>query len=460
MASPNLYVRSTDGSDADNGTTWALAKATGAGAAAIDSTTDNHIWFSSSHSESTTGANQAWTFAGTAAAPTWAVCVDDTGSPEPPTALTTGAVITTTGAYGVNINGYVYLYGLRFNIGTGSVNVNVAFDSSSVGATQIAEACIFDIVGTGANAGITMSAAANAQPTKVIWKSCDVKFGAPVQFIKPVLANFTWSGGSVLSGSAALTSGLIAPNGNGESSKSLVEGVDLTNVGVTGYLVGKSAGGVLDVVFRNCPVPAWTTGGLRTGTLQPGDRVGMYNCDSADTNYRLWIDDYFGVITSETGIYNDAGADDGSAQGFSWKMVSNSLSEFPHQTLCSDEIVRWNDTVTGTITIAVEIVHDSQGSGTNGALLDSEIWIEVLYSGTTGSSDGTFISDRCGNLNLNSNAADQASSSAAWTGDSAGWDTQKLSVSFDPKEKGYIHAKVHLAKASATVYVDPLITVS
>jgi len=31
-----LYVRSTDGSDSDNGTTWALAKATATGAAAIE----------------------------------------------------------------------------------------------------------------------------------------------------------------------------------------------------------------------------------------------------------------------------------------------------------------------------------------------------------------------------------------------------------------------------------------
>lgn len=32
----DLYVRSTDGSDTDNGTTWALAKAGLSGAAGID----------------------------------------------------------------------------------------------------------------------------------------------------------------------------------------------------------------------------------------------------------------------------------------------------------------------------------------------------------------------------------------------------------------------------------------
>jgi hypothetical protein len=240
----------------------------------------------------------------------------------------------------------------------------------------------------------------------------------------------------------------------------VIRGVDTTNIGVTGFLVLKTTGCAVDVKFYNCKVPVWTTGGLETGTLEVGDRVSMYNCDSADTNYRLWIEDYLGVIASDTAVYNDAGADDGSAQGFSWKMVSNGTAEFPHQCLVSDEIVRWNETTTGTLTATVEIVHNSQGAGTNGALRDDEIWLEVMCMDPGGTPVGKWQSDRCGNLNLNSDAADQASSSAAWTGDAAGWDTQKLSVSFTPKEKGYVHARVCVAKASVTVYVDPLLTIA
>jgi len=273
------------------------------------------------------------------------------------------------------------------------------------------------------------------------------------------MAYFTWDGGTILAG-PDLTGGLIQPNGAGDYTRSTISGVDLTEVGVTGYLLGKVSGCRVDVVFRNCKIPAFTTGGLYTGTLAPGDRVEMHNCDSADTNYRLWIADYLGVISSNTSIYNDAGVDDGSAQGFSWEMVSTANAEFPHQALVSPEIVKWNETVTGTLTATVEIVHNSQGSGTGGALLNSEIWLEVMCMDPGGTPVGKWQSDRCGNLNLNSDAADQASSSAAWTGDSAGWDTQKLVVSFTPKEKGYVHARVVLAKASATVYIDPLLTIA
>lgn len=454
MASPHLYVRSTDGSDSDNGTTWALAKGTVAGAAAIDSTTDNRIWVSSSHNESSASA-QTWALAGTAALPTWVVCVND--GAEPPTAVATGATCTTTGISGYTITGNCYIRGMTFNVGSGIGNVQITLLAASYFAM---EACTIDIKASGSNSGVNLNQTANEQPSFVMWSQVDVKFSSAPSGIRLFLASFVWDGGSVLSGSTALTSGLLQPNSTGEYLTSIVRGVDLTNIGVTGFIVRKTANCAVNVKLYDCKLPEFTTGGFVNGTLAVGDRASMYNCDSADTNYRLWIEDYLGVITSETSVYNDAGADDGSAQGFSWKMISRADAEFPHQCLVSDEIVKWNETTTGTLTATVEIVHNSQGSGTNGALRDDEIWLEVMCMDPGGTPVGKWQSDMCANLNLNSNAADQASSSASWTGDSSGWDTQKLSVSFTPKEKGYVHARVCLAKASATVYVDPLLTIA
>jgi hypothetical protein len=461
MASPHLYVRSTDGSDSDNGTTWALAKATVAGAAAIDSTTDNRIWVSDNHAESgAANANQAWALAGTAADPTWVVCVDDASNPEPPTALATTATCTTTGTGSFAINGFAYIYGITWNVGTGAVNVNINFDS--VGSTPkiTVEQCAINLVATGSNCRVIIGGTFNVNPAQITFNEVAVKFANVASGIRIPMSEFFWNGGSVAAGSTACTTGLIQPDSLGEYSRSLISAVDLTNVGVTGFLVQKTNNAACDVQFVNCKIPAFTTGGLVNGTLQPGDRIRLYNCDSADTNYRLWIEDFFGIITSDTSVYNDAGADDGSGQGFSWKMVSTANTEFPHQYLPSSEIVKWNETTSGTLTATVEIVHDSQGSGTNGALRDNEIWLEVMCMDPGGTPIGKWQSDRCVNLNLNSNVADQASSSASWTGDSAGWDTQKLSVSFTPKEKGYVHARVCLAKASTTVYVDPLLTIA
>lgn len=462
MASPNLYVRSTDGVDTDNGTTWALAKETVAGAAAIDSTTDNRIWVSSSHNESK-AASQVWAFAGTLALPTWIVAVNDTGSPDPPTAIATTAVCTATGTSFFTITGNVYVYGITINAGSGSVNVNITQDNGSTipNARQTYEECNFQLVATGTNSNIMIGAAANVYPSLIVWRNCGVKFANASQKIGLNLGELIWEGGSVISGTA-ITGGLITPNSSGEYGKATVSGVDLTNLGVASFLVSTAAGGTCDIVFRNCKVPAWTTGGLVTGTINARDRVEMYNCDSADTNYRVWIVDYTGTIVESVLVYNDAGVDDGSAQGFSWAMTTTANAEFPHKALRSPEIVKWNDTTTGTLTATVEIVHDGAT-----ALTDAEIWLEVMCLDPGGTPLGKWQSDRCANLNLNSNAAAQASSTATWTGDtgtgpngSATWNQRKLVVSFTPKEKGYVHARVMLAKASSTVYVDPLLTIA
>ncbi len=57
----NIYVRSTDGNDADSGATWALAKATLGGALAIATSADT-IWVSQNHAETAvaTGVQVTW----------------------------------------------------------------------------------------------------------------------------------------------------------------------------------------------------------------------------------------------------------------------------------------------------------------------------------------------------------------------------------------------------------------
>lgn len=462
ITSPHIYVRSTDGSDASDGGTWADAKATVAGAAAIDTTTNKRVWVSNQHNESNASA-QAWTFAGTLADPTWVVAVDDGGGTptEPPTTLST-ATVTTTGTSSITINGNCYLYGLTLNVATGVVNAGLTFDTGTGNVVITAENCTFKCLASGSLAIINIGATANMNSPLVQWKNVNIQFSAAGARINMLLGELIWEGGSVLSGSTALTGGLIEPSSAGELCKVRISGVDFQYLGSASYLTEAGQGGNLDVIFYNCRLPSSWTGGLVTGTLLAADRVEMYNCDSADTNYRIWIQDYFGVIRESVTKYNDAGADDGSAQGFSWEMVTTANAEFPHHALRSPEIVKWNETTTGTLTATVEIVHDGAA-----ALTDADIWLEVMCMDPGGTPVGKWQSDCCANLNLNSNAAAQATSSAAWTGDtgtgpngSSTWNTLKLVVSFTPKEKGYVHARVMLAKASTTVYVDPLLTIA
>lgn len=443
----NLYVRSTDGSDADNGSTWALAKATLSGAAAIDSAGDV-IYVSDAHAESTAGAITI-ALAGTAASPTKIICGDDAA--EPPTTSTTTGTITTTGASAITLTngGSAFYQGLGFYCGTGTTAANIGLINNN--STVNFSSCHLELVNTGSGASIN----ANGSGTHIHFHECTFKFAAAGQGIlfsgSPCM--LVIDGGSLSSGGTSPTAFL---KGAANWAEAEISGFDLSNASST---VNLCSGGVLGfrTVWKNCRLPASWSGSAASGTMALFERHEVYNCDSADTNYRLIIKDYAGTILSSTSVYNDAGATDGTTR-ISWEMASGANAEFPHLGLVSPEIVKWNETTGSAITATVEIVHNSQGSGTNGVLNDDECWLEVMYLGTSGVPLGTHITDRKSDVLAAATAQD--TSSAAWTGDSAGWDTQKLSVTFTPQEKGFIHARVIVAKASATVYVDPLITVS
>ena len=183
-----------------------------------------------------------------------------------------------------------------------------------------------------------------------------------------------------------------------------------------------------------------------------GYRMEMYNCDSADTNYRLWVRDYSGDTTSETTIIRTGGANDGT-NGLSWKMASTANAEFPGIVLRSPEIVQWNETTGSSKTATVEVVTDGV------TLTDADCWLEIQYLGTSGYPRGSFADDSV--ANVLATPANQTTSTETWTTTGLSSPTkQKLSVTFTPQEKGFIHAVVKLAKASTTVYVDPKLTVT
>ncbi len=178
----------------------------------------------------------------------------------------------------------------------------------------------------------------------------------------------------------------------------------------------------------------------------------MHNCDDGDTNYRLWVEDYAGSIKQETTIVRSGGASDGTTS-LSWKMVSSANAEYPLIVLDSPEIVQWNDTTGSAITVTVEIITD------NVTLTDAECWLEVQYLGTSGYPLSTFISDA--KADVLATAANQTTSTETWTTTGLTTPTkQKLSVTFTPQEKGFLHAVVKLALLSTTVYVDPLLVVT
>lgn len=441
----NIYVRSTDGSNSNNGSTWALAKLDLVGAAAIDAAGDT-IYVSNNHAE-TTAATINPVLAGTGASPVKLICVDDSTG-EPPTTSASSATITTTGTSNISMMnaGSSYVQGVKFYVGsgTGAASFNASGNSTSVHFKD----CHIELVATG-NGSIQ----GGGNPVAATFTDCTYKFSAETQGFSRSFSPLIIEGGSLASGGTSPTAFIKAGINH---TTCFISGLDLSNANAAINLVAGNNIGTRSV-WRNCRLPASWSGSLASGTLAVRERHEMHNCDSADTNYRLGIRDYSGDITQSTSVYNDAGATDGTTR-ISWAMASGANAEGPHLGLVSPEIVQWNETTGSAVTVTVEIVHNSQGSGANGVLNDDEIWLEVMSLSTSGVPLGTWSSDRKSDWLASASA--QTASSASWTGDSAGWDTQKLEVTITPQEKGYIHARVVLAKASSTVYVDPKLTVA
>lgn len=437
------YARSTDGSNADSGATWALAKLDMAGLSAIDTAGDT-LWFSQAHAESTAG-NITFLGAGTVAAPTMFLCGND--GAEPPTALATTATISTTsGSAQIALLGSLYAYGFTLKDGVGaSGNTHIVL--ASAGDWQCYESCEFWIATTGGTARIKPSG------DLVVWRNCNIKFAAVGHGFNGT-GKFIWSGGAVVSGSSSPT--ILFAQTAGSQMNTLVENVDFSNFG-TGFdiFAGVNTTGVNSSgVIRNCKLPSGWAGDLINSAFTQAGRVEMYNCDAGATNYRLWIEDYAGTIKHEVVFVRTGGASDGVTP-ISWKMTTNANAIYPMEVLPSPEFVIWNDTTGSSKTLTVEILRDS---ATN--LTDKEIWLDVSYLGSSGAPLGSQIRDAA--ADYMATAADQATSSEPWTTTGmSNPNTQKLSVTFTPQMKGFFICRVILAKASVTaVYVDPKVTVS
>lgn len=442
----NIFVRSTDGSDADNGSTWALAKAKLSGATAIDAAGDT-IYVSDNHSDTTAGA-VTLALAGTYASPVRVLCVDDTADPTSPTTLATTGSVATTGANAISISGVGYIYGLTFDAGstTSSANVNIA---TGDGDYIYAEQCTFICNGTGTSSRVFCGSTTSGTETRVLWKNCSVRFDDGVQAVGVSHCKFIWEGGSLLSGGTALPDQVLKIQAN--QADIVVSGCDFS-AGAAGInLVGATALSAGTVIFRNCKLPTSWSG--RPVTLTAANvRVEMWNCDASDTNYRMWIVDYFGEIKTETTIVRTGGASDGDTP-ISWKMISDPDAEYPMMVLRSPEILVRHST-TGSKTATIEIVHDSVT-----ALTDAEVWLEVMYLGTSGFPLGVWASDA--KTDVLASAASQATSTVTWTTTGiTNVNKQKIAVTYTANEKGYAHLRVCLAKASYTVYACPKVDVT
>lgn len=435
-----LYVRSTDGSDADNGSTWALAKATLAGAFTAAAAGDT-IYVSQAHAETQASA-MTLTSPGTLASPVRVICAND--GAEPPTATATTATITTTGANNIaGFNGYTYVYGVTLNCGTGASVASITTNGTS-SKGWFFENSALRIVNTGAAASITFGSTTTGIDQSFVLKNTTMQFAATTDVIT-LRADVTWINTPSAITGATFPAALFTTNGTLPYTAT-ISGVDLSALGSGKTLFTISGVSQYHVLMSNCKLGAsvaYTTGtwASRLSNLQ------MIDCDSADTNYKYYYEDYHGTIRDETTIVRSSGSSDGTT-AISHKFVSSANTK--HFAPLYGPWVNYFANSTGATTIEAEVVTD------NVTLTDADAWIEVESLNNGSFPVSTFSTDQITDP-IFGTPANQTSSSVTWT--TTGLTTpikQTLSKAVTTAEKGQIRARVVLAKASTTMYVDNL----
>lgn len=451
-----FYVRSTDGNNADNGSTWALAKATINGALAVASNGDT-IYVSQVHSESTASAISL--AHGSDTTPTKIICVND--GAQPPTATATTAVVATTGASNISLGGALYVYGITFNCGSGANRADFNVCQTDGGCVMM-ESCNVVHVGTNA-ANISCSTVAGTA-AKGIWLNTNFKFANTGSHL---ILSGEWSinGGNVISGSSSNTAGFLVQGGStSPSGITLIENFDFSNFSSTTNLATANSTRA-GLILRNCKLPGSWSGTLLNGAYSAPGRMEMYNTDSGSTNYKIWIEDNYGTLRDETTVVRSGGASDGTT-ALSWKISGGGRNAFPEQVMRTPEIAVYNSTVGSSKTVTVEYLHDTntatgQGAGTGNAFQDNQLWLEVEYPAASGTPLGAKASGRTATFLTTPADNGTGVGTSGWV--TTGLTTPKsgkLSVTFTPQKIGFLLARVCLAAQNKVVYIDPKVTIT
>lgn len=416
------------------------------------------VYVSKYHSEATTPggfATQAITGPGTVNNPCRMICVDDTGQ------LTAGSLSVATGAlFHLNsataqtfaINGYWYGYGCTMSQdctnGTTSVGLG--------GGALVLDNWGLTIPSAATSTAIILLGATASGLCRVKLNNCTLNLSDTNAIITVGDGQIELYGGSLAgSGVGTSTAGYIQPSAY-YSGSALFDGFDFSAVGAHKVMSSNYYASSIKWTFTRCKFASGgsvlasasaTSIGWGTGSV---DEIG---CDyGAGTNYKIHREHGCGTIDQDIVRVRSGGASDGTTP-IAWKAVSNANAAW-HAPLEVFPIATWNDNSGTSKTATVEILTDSLT-----ALNNDDIWLELEYLADSGDTLAGIANDTKSNV-LASNAA-QPTSTASWTTTGiTNVMTQKLQVTFTPQQKGAVTAKVYIGKASATVYIDPVLSIA
>lgn len=441
----NIFLRSTDGNDANAGTDKGSPKATLQSALTAAGAGGN-VYASDLHAE-TAAVSVSITSPGTEDNPTFVLSVPDWGSDTgttPPSSLSNGASLTTTtSADNIDLRGWAVSRGFEFHAQRTLSIVNGTGDGWDVGADELE--CGAD--GNSAGGDTLGGLFGNADQTSATRITAGaLRFSSAGQSLRLGTGLVDLEIGSIV---GTIPTTLFEITSLRGAVRVVVRNSDLSALGSGKNLF--SASGVGKLVLVNCKLGASVS--PLTGSFSSAAQTEfvMVNCDSADTNYRFFRALYRGTEINETTVVRSGGSSDGTTS-FARKIDTGSTTiHFPYKSL---PIEIWNETTGSSVTVTIATITDGV------TLTDAEAWIEAEYLGTSGFPLGDTVTDRITDPFFGTPANQTADGSSSWGGSLSSPVKQELSVTFTPQEKGIIRVYVCVAKASTTVYYDPLVQVS
>lgn len=397
------------------------------------------IYIDDGHSEAGIGATMTISASTTVASPTKIYCVDKASD-----ALSTGAVVA-SGNQELRMNGCAYSYGVNYSSGSVKMVFGRAVDATWTlegGNTTVLTCTSYD--------GISAYSASYAAFLTLI--NAKAYIGAR-GFDAHYFGLLRWKGGAVDTGGSGST--CFYRIGSNHAT-AIFEDVDLSDLGkgaTAAYLFDMDNQTGVSVQFLRCKLPddAGFVISQDDANYYNSGKVILHHCSSANQTYDFYERSYEGTVEDNTSIYRTGGASDGTT-AISCKMVSSSGCVDNLIALESPPITAWTSSTTEK-TFTIEFVHDSAT-----ALQNDEIWMELEYPANNTDGLGAIAKSKCAVLGT---PADTADSSETWTTTGlTNPNTRKLSVTVTPGKAGPICARVYLAKASTTVYIDPMITES
>lgn len=455
----NIHIAAS-GSNTSPYDTWAKAanSTTTAMTDAITASSAGDDFYIDAAFTITNTTSQTWTFKGTAASPNRVFSCSGITHDAPTSAdLGVGATHTNTGTVAQNITGFVYIYGLTFNIATGSSTINFNL-GNNVSSDITLDSCTINMPSTGTDSVVVSGT--QGQHTRVTLINTPIKLvGSTSSTISLNAATFIWknTANAIPTGSQAAIANLFTLASNFPSTL-ICDSVDFNGqVGIASgkNLVGTSPNASI-VQFINCKT---TSGVLIVTPTGPSTIIDQIITDSGATGYNQQRDMYQGTLSLNAKpptIYNNA--TDGTTP-LSWKVVTTTNAKPQAPFKCFD-IVQW--VAAGTYAASKVFITSSQAN-----LATNDVWVDVQYLGSNyalGSAATSFGAGVAGStlpqIPAGTTPGTLAAASPAWASNGQGNDYQLVIPSFVVSAPGYVRFSVKVGIASKTIYIDPAVTVA